>query len=289
MNDTLFFGPEEYKRGESYTLRSEIETNEGRYYELEDWLNRGGHAAVYQCRDRSTGGEYAIKVLMRTNRKSRIRFAREVKLLNELEGDHITRYHGTGELTATQNQNDKLCKFPFIVMELARSNLQDVIRSESETLHYEYYAGQFRGLAKALAMLHRYAVHRDIKPSNILVGGERWLLSDYGLCTFEDEEGDDLTYDERKVGPTYWLSPEAQNRVIGSHDHIRKYSDVFQLAAVFWYVATGRHPCGIVTQGDWTGPEKLFPLLQKSLFHDYTKRPQNGSEFSAELEEALLN
>ena len=147
--------------------------------------------------------------------------------------------------------------------------------------------GQFRGLAGALASLHDHAVHRDIKPENILVVGERWLLSDYGLCTFVDVEEEDLTAEEQKVGPTFWLSPEAHNRRLGHGDEINETSDVFQLAAIFWYVATGRYPSGILTKSDWTGPEKLFRLLHRSLFHDRAKRPQNGHEFFTGLEEAL--
>ena len=174
-------------------------------------------------------------------------------------------------------------------MELAERNLQDVLRDEAAPLSYEQYAGQFRGLAGALATLHSFAVHRDIKPENILVAGERWLLSDYGLCTFVNPKEEDLTPvgEVRNIGPKFWLSPEAHNRRLGCGDQINAASDVFQLAAIFWYVATGRHPSGIVTENDWTGPEKLFDVLHKSLFHDCSKRPQNGGEFFTVLADAL--
>lgn len=172
-------------------------------------------------------------------------------------------------------------------MELADCNLQEVIHKEEGPLTYERYAGQFRGLAGALATLHSKAVHRDIKPENILVAGERWLLSDYGLCTFVSPGDEDLTPEGGNLGPKFWLSPESHNRRLGCGDTINAASDVFQLAAIFWYVATGRHPTGIVTEDDWTGPKKLFHVLHNSLFHDYTKRPQNGGEFLSLLAEAL--
>ncbi len=57
--------------------------------------------------------------------------------------------------------------------------------------------------------------------------------------------------------------------------------------SLFWYVVTGRHPSGIVVEEDWTGPQKLFDLLHRSLLHDLQKRPQNGSEFFSSLEGAL--
>jgi serine/threonine-protein kinase len=62
---------------------------------------------------------------------------------------------------------------------------------------------------------------------------------------------------------------------------------VYQLAAVFWYVVTGRHPSGIVELDDWSGSQKLFDLLHRSLFHNSDKRPQNGNEFLQELEIVL--
>ena len=287
MVSKLYFDPDQLRQGSYFNLDSEIRTEEGHSYELEDWIGRGGNAAVFQCRHRVTGEEHAIKFLMNTRMTSTKRFLREIKLLKSMHGsDHIARYYGSGRVRAVRKKGTRNIHLPFIVMELADRNLQDVMHEEGP-LSYERYAGQFRGLAEALAILHRLAVHRDIKPENILVAGERWLLSDYGLCTFVSRQEDDLTSEGQNIGPKFWLSPEAHNRRLGGRDQINAASDVFQLAAIFWYAATGRHPSGIVTENDWTGHEKLFDVLHKSLFHDYTRRPQNGTEFSMDLTEAL--
>ena len=287
MPSQLYFDSEQLRRGNFYRLEDEIRTVEGDPYELEDWVGRGGNAAVFRCRRRTTGEEYAVKFLLRSGLSSAKRFLREIELLKSVMGDHITRYHGTGRVKVRDNRTSADRVLPFIVMELAECNLQDIMYDEAGPLRYEQYAGQFRGLAGALATLHELAVHRDIKPENILVVGERWLLSDYGLCTFVNRGEEELTEEGQNVGPKFWLSPESQNRRLGCGDQINPASDVFQLAAIFWYVATGRHPSGVVTENDWTGPKKLFDVLHKSLFHDCTKRPQNGSEFLADLENAL--
>lgn len=284
MTRQLFFDPSELKRGKFVNLVSAIKTEEGRSYELEDWIGRGGNASVFRCRESGTGDEYAIKFLLNTGTRNVKRFLREIKLLQQLIGDHVTRYRGSGRISV---MGKKKFTIPFIVMELADCNLQDSIRDNKENLHYEQYAGQFRGLARALASLHKIAVHRDIKPENILVTGERWLLSDYGLCSFVTKEGEDITVEGKNIGPKYWLSPEAHNQRVGCGDHICEASDVYQLAAVFWYVGTGRHPSGILTVYDWAGPAKLFDLLHRSLLHNLSLRPQNGSEFLLELESAL--
>lgn len=287
MTPEIYFDAEELKRGNFFKLNSEIQTEEGHSYELEDWVGRGGNAAVFQGRHRVTGEEYAIKFLMNTHFRSTKRFLREVKLLQSISGDHITTYYGAGRIVVRHNKRSGDHRLPFIVMELADCNLQDVIRREKRPISYEEYAGQFRGLAEALDTLHPKVIHRDIKPENILVSGDRWLLGDYGLCTFVNPGEEDLTPEVGNLGPKYWLSPEAHNRRLGCGDQVNAASDVFQLAAIFWYVATGRHPSGVVTVDDWKGPKKLFNLLHKSLFHDFNKRPKNGNEFYIELREAL--
>ena len=289
MTSQLYFDPQELRKGNYFYFDGRIRTDEGVSYELEDWIDRGGNASVFKGRQRITGDECAIKFLMNTSARGSKRFLREVKLLKSVRGDHIIKYFGSGRVGVKHNRATRDHILPFVVMELADCNLQDVMRTEIGPMNYEQYAGQFRGLAGALASLHDYgeAVHRDIKPENILVVGERWLLSDYGLCTLVDVEEDDLTPEGGNVGPKFWLSPEAHNRRLGSEDEICAASDVFQLAAIFWYVATGRHPCGTLTMNDWTGPDKLFQCIHRSLYHDLNKRPQNGREFFAELEEAL--
>src|SRR5438874_6622958 len=55
-------------------------------------------------------------------------------------------------------------------------------------------------------------------------------------------------------------------------EEISSASDVFQLAAVFWWVVTRRHPSGILTREDWTGAERLFGPVSKALQHSLSRR-----------------
>ena len=288
MATEIYFDRAALRRKDFYRLNSEIRTEDGKRYELEDWIGRGGNAAVFRARQRITDEECAIKFLMATGTNNARRFQREIRLLKAIHGDHIIVYHGTGQAEVKHNKHRNDTRLPFVVMELADGDLRDLTSKQNGPMSYETYAGQFRGLAEALAVLHCHAVHRDIKPENILVVGERWLLSDYGLCTFVNPDEEDLTGERRNIGPKYWLSPEAHNRRLGCGDEINAASDVFQLAAIFWYVATGRQPVGIVTEDDWTGPKKLYQLLHRSLLHDCTQRPQNGVEFYNDLVDALV-
>lgn len=283
MPSLIYFDPDELRNGNFYEIDDVIVTEDGRSYILDDWIARGGNGSVFRCFERSSGDEYAIKFLMYPRGRILKRFFREVRLLKELQHEHIVRYRGTGRTVSPGTAKGIRC--PFIVMEIADNNLSDI--AQAAPIPPEIYVGQFRGLAKGLADLHSRAIHRDIKPENILIAGDRWLLSDYGLCRFSDRPDLDLTPSDQAIGPRYWLSPEAHNRRLGNLDVICAASDVFQLASVFWYVATGRHPSGIVSQDDWTGPHWLFPPVYQALQHRSSQRPADGSAFSATIEAAV--
>jgi eukaryotic-like serine/threonine-protein kinase len=288
MDHYIFFDP---RQQESYKLLVPIVTTAGQQVELTEWKGRGGNASVYSCVDVSTGEELAVKFLMRVSPKSEQRFDREALLMRELQSEHAIRYRGEGNVRTQEVRRNsrgmREVSIPFILMDLAEYDLSKMMQNRRSGLAFEQYAGQFRGLAGALAELHERAIHRDIKPENILIIGDRWLLSDYGLCTFVDEDEIELTSVDEIIGPKYWFSPEAHNRRIKCGDEITRASDVYQLAAIFWYAATGRHPSGIVTINDWSGSSALFEVLSNSLRHDCQLRPQDGSAMLNALTAAL--
>lgn len=260
-------------------------------YEIvpEESLGSGGNGIVYGCRSIETGEAFAIKIQVDTRQNRLNRFIREKRLLLSLHHDQLMRCLGCGEVKLARKRYG-IENHPFVIMPQADANLVDLVKREANTLSFDKIAGQFRGLSEALAVLHEHAIHRDIKPENILVRGETWILSDFGLCKILDpmENGADVTLDGEIVGPKFWMSPESMNRVLGCGDEISKASDVFQLAAVFWFAATRRHPTGIVRANDWEGPSDIFKVLESALSHDPQSRPQDGREFHERIERALF-
>lgn len=107
----------------------------------------------------------------------------------------------------------------------------------------------------------------------------RWVISDFGLCTFLDpEEHREITNPNEKVGPAFWMSPEAIDCSYFENDLIGTHSDVFQLCAVFAFVLTKRFPGGIIQDSNSlnTTPE-IRDVLVRSLSNDYSQRPVDGS------------
>lgn len=260
-----------------YYIEDEVFSVTGRSYEIQDRIGAGGNGAVYECID--TGGDFfAIKFLLRPSKKNSLRFKQEIKLMRRVNHPHIIKYIDNGITDATDKYGNSI-ELPFVVMERADKNLVDFLKAK-EKVNYEIYASQFRGLCEALEELHRFAIHRDIKPENILIKGETWVLSDFGLCEFlSTEEHQELTRVNEKVGPAFWMSPEAITSFYFGEDMIGTYSDVFQICAVFVFVLTKHYPGGILSDtDDMNTTPQIKQLLRRALSNDFKERPANGHE-----------
>jgi serine/threonine protein kinase len=266
-------------------------------YEIGQRIGRGGNGVVYGCIDCRTGEELAIKFQLQLNGQRRLRFERELDLLQRASHEHLIRFFDNGVILAkscfveyienklTRRVNGDI-EIPFVVMEVADCNLTNVCREAPPK--QEVYLGQFRGLAHGLGVLHRHAIHRDLKPSNILVVGDKWVISDYGLCTFTDVLQSPLTLENERVGPAEWMSPEGENKSLRINGDLTAASDVFQLAMIFWYVVTGQKLEGLPDPNYWRGPANLLKPLQKALSIDPRLRPQDGAMLATEIDEAMF-
>lgn len=270
-----------------YEISETIYVDDTRY-DLGEKIGSGGNSSVYECFD-NKGESFAIKFQLNLSDKSVKRFLQEVKLHRQLNHPNFIKYIDSGEIDSKrQLKNGKRkCKIPFIIMEKAEMNLSEYLIVHNKILYSEYIR-QFLGLAEALAKLHEIAIHRDLKLANILVIGERWVIGDFGLCSFLGDEHEDITCSDEKVGPKYWMSPEAINKIYDSSIDIVPASDVFQLSAIFWFVVTSKYPLGIVSKNDWNADDlNLGNVLINGLLHNTSKRIQNGSEMFSKLSEVI--
>ncbi|WP_225801551.1 PQQ-binding-like beta-propeller repeat protein [Streptomyces sp. NK15101] len=138
-------------------------------------------------------------------------------------------------------------------------------------------------LAGALAQLHSSdVVHRDLKPSNVLVTAYGPKIIDFGIAR---AAGDDhLTRTGAAAGTPAFMSPEQ-----ASGEEHTAAGDVFALAGVLVFAATGHGPFGTgspadllyrvrYAEPDLTGvPEALLPLLTACLAKDPTARPTTNT------------
>lgn len=286
----LFAGRGDVQPRETIVIPDELRTDAGGIYEVGDRIAAGGNGVVHRCTDLSDGVEYAVKFLLDLREDRRARFERERELLIELSHEHLIVYQDAGRVLGElrRKRGTGIPKeIPFVVMVLATESLTDLVRRGD--VPSEIFQAQFRGLAQGLGELHTKAIHRDIKPDNILVVGDRWVLSDYGLCNVLGLPAEErVTPDWQIVGPRFWMSPEANNRSIGRNDQIDAASDVFQLASVFWFVVNRSHPTGVLSRDDWSGPEALFDPIFRALHHQSAIRPADGLAFAGEIDAAII-
>lgn len=268
----------------------EVIANSGLSYEISDRLGAGGNGVVYECIDQS-GMLYAIKFLLHFNGKSKKRFEQEISLMKRLHHPHIIKYIDDGSIKLRENKHsNQEQQALFVIMEKADINLKDFLFQTSK-IPYDIYAPQFRGLCEALMEIHQFAIHRDIKPENILIKGETWVLSDFGLCEFlNSDEHCDITGENEKVGPIFWMSPEAVNKYYFGINEIGTYSDVYQMGMIFAFVLMKRFPGGTLDEGNFESVDGVIRnIILKTLTNDYTKRPENGGILLELINDATIN
>ncbi|MFE1414375.1 serine/threonine-protein kinase [Streptomyces sp. NPDC085524] len=151
-----------------------------------------------------------------------------------------------------------------------------------------------RELAAALVTVRATGVvHRDIKPANVLLGPERPFLIDFGIARAVRDPRHTQT--GTVIGTPGYLAPEQATGAVASAP-----ADVFSLAAVLVYAATGRSP--FLAAGEDLGlpallyrivhdepvldglPEPLLPLVRQCLEKDPERRP-TAEEVRARLGE----
>ena len=198
---------------------------------LEAELGRGGMGRVFRARDERLGRAVAVKVLRpesAANPDFRARFAREARLLAQLEHPGIVAVHDFGTTPAGDG---------YLVMQLVSGgSIADRLPlpvADALAIAVE--------LCGALAYAHgRGIIHRDIKPENVLIGDDgRARLSDFGIARLVDPTPEDgpLTRPSLVLGTPGYMAPEAR---AGARPDPRM--DVYAVGALLAHMLTGRHP-----------------------------------------------
>ncbi|CAL9431616.1 Serine_threonine-protein kinase PknD [Streptomyces sp. enrichment culture] len=246
-------------------------------YRLIARLGSGGMGTVYAAR--SAGGRtVALKTMhggIAADPAARTRFRLEVDAARVIGG----------EFGARVVDADPLAPTPWLATEYV---LGPPLDEAAGPLPEPALRALGAALCVALGRLHQSeVVHRDLKPSNILVTAYGPKLIDFGIAR---AIGDDrLTRLGAAVGTPAFMSPEQAT----GQDHDAA-GDVFALAGVLVFAATGRAPFGHgqtqdllyrvrYADPDLTGvPAALVPVLAQCLDKNPFRRPTTG-ELAARL------
>ncbi|XP_037534214.1 serine/threonine-protein kinase DCLK1 [Nematolebias whitei] len=149
-------------------------------YKVGRILGDGNFAVVRECVERSTGREYALKIISKDKCKGKEHMIQsEVSILRRVKHPNIV---------LLIEEVDTLSEL-YLVMELVKGgDLFDAITSSNKYTERDASCMLFN-LASAIKYLHSLSiVHRDIKPENLLVynhvdGSKSLKLGDFGLAT----------------------------------------------------------------------------------------------------------
>jgi len=261
-------------------LRAEDPVAIGRF-ELRARLGAGGMGQVYL--GQAAGGELvAVKVVhagYAADAQFRARFGREVRIARQVRASWAV----------TVRDADPDASQPWLATEFVSGPALDRLVANDGPLAASALLVLAVRLAGALAELHAMGlVHRDLKPSNVLVAADGPRLIDFGIARAVDSTK--ITHTGMAVGTPAFMSPE---QATGEPEGTA--SDVFSLASVLVFAASGQGPFGqtatpvamlkrvVGDVPDLSGlPDELRPELGRCLAKDPIARPV-AAELAARL------
>jgi serine/threonine-protein kinase len=204
-------------------------------YTLRQYLDHGGMGWVYLAERSGLGDVVAIKFLRDawSSPARRARFAREQRLLANLNHPHIARLYDAGVVNGT----------PWFAMEYVRGR-PITTYCEQEKLGLHGRLKLFRAACEAVQYAHRnLTVHLDLKPSNILVSTDGQVkLLDFGIAKSLDVSGNEA--EKTKTGlRLFSLNYAAPEQIRG--DALDIQTDVHGLGVVLYELLTGRTPADL--------------------------------------------
>jgi serine/threonine protein kinase len=200
-------------------------------YEIRSELGRGGMATVYRGYDPRFEREVAVKVLPRellhADPQFRLRFAREAKIIAQLEHSTIVPVYDVGEADGQ----------PYFVMRYMNGgSLSERIKAGVSSI--EEAARILGAIAPGLDEAHsKGIVHRDIKPSNILFDRKgNPYISDFGIAKLVQDQAGNVT-GSAIIGTPAYMAPEQ-----ASGEAIDGRADIYALGIILFEMLTGKQP-----------------------------------------------
>jgi len=258
--------------------REAFEARQLGQYRLTKRIGAGGMGEVYLAEHQMLKRDCAIKLIRpgkAADPKALARFQREVRATAKLS------HWNTVEIFDYGNTEDGT--FYYVMEYLPGMSLADIVERfgplpPARVVHL------LRQVCDALTEAHAAGlIHRDIKPGNVFAARRGGVddvakLLDFGLVKpliEVDHTAPQLTAEGTITGTPWFMSPEQAT----GDGHADARSDVYSLAAVGYYLLTGRPPFG--------GTSALKVVI--ALAHDEVVPPSQHVEIiPADLEQVIL-
>ncbi len=210
-------------------------------YEFVRMIGNGSQGRLYKAIDKRTQKDVAIKQLridLVEDWKSYTLFAREAKVLSELDLDGVAKFHEYYECLDGEHP----CAY------LVQEYIDGISLEERMASGTRYSVSRVFEIALQLVdileKLHTHeppVVHRDLKPGNIMIcqenGHDKVYLIDFGAVANPQIQGGGST-----VAGTYGYMPPEQ--LMGKPEPA---SDIYALAATICFMLSGVSPADMQT------------------------------------------
>ncbi|AUI53536.1 Protein kinase domain-containing protein [Arthrobacter crystallopoietes] len=237
-------------------------------FRVQRWLGSGSSAAVWLVAEESGGREYALKVFNRNAGNARPEADRERLLTEGLRHDHLVQVFRNVETDAGSG----------LLLEYAAGGSVGSVIAARGPLSVAETVTVLTPIAQALAFLHAGGrTHGDVSPGNVLftsVG--KPLLADFGIGrAVGSHRADD--------GGTQGFHPPSPRRGdVGQR--LEPEADIYALAALGWFMLTGRVPAATAQRPPLNVmvpdvPLPLVELLEAALADGAAQRPE-AEEFA---------
>ena len=203
-------------------------------YEIEKELGRGGFGVVFRARRLSDSVPVAIKVLLprvAVRPAEMEKFLREMTITAQLRHPNIVKLYDQGHCEG----------IPYFIMEYCDGgSLWDFIRQHGGKVPLELARPIMLAALEGLAHAHQQGiVHRDLKPQNILLDRGVARISDFGLAkNFQQAGFSGLSITGNYAGTPLFMPREQ----LINFKHLKPASDVWSIAATFYFMLTGTFP-----------------------------------------------
>lgn len=270
-----------------FDLPASVASSAGDILTLGYAIRQGGNGVVFTAyrAGRLSGPDCAVKFLKRLDAQRRDRFDNEVRILAQLSHPAISAYFGHGSITLGPE-----VVVPWVAMDLGNHNLREQIDNNGP-LNRDLLLPVAMQMCDAVAYGHSQGlIHRDIKPDNFVWTGAATIkMIDFGIAKFIGEDVsarplDEFTKLNEFVGPALYSSPELLAYARNKAHPVDHRSDIFQLAKVIWFLATGRVSAGIPARRLCPFEGKLWDRLIESFSDDPEDRPDSAIALKATLE-----
>jgi|CXWL01.1.fsa_nt_gi tetratricopeptide (TPR) repeat protein len=215
----------------------------GRYRVIR-FLAEGGMGEVYEVEDQELGGRLAAKTVrtdVARQPEALERFRREIQLARRVTHPNVCRifdlaHHRSADLESVGTI--------FLTMQLLIGETLASRIARGGAMAPQAALPIVRQIAAAVGAAHEVGVvHRDLKPANVILvpgkdGGERAVVTDFGLARTETGEGDaTMTAAGFFLGTPAYIAPE---QLVGGGTG--PATDLYALGVVMFEMLTGRVP-----------------------------------------------